>query len=35
MTIWSVTGASRGVGLELARAVLEHGDRVVATAGDD
>ncbi|QNI05839.1 SDR family NAD(P)-dependent oxidoreductase [Mycobacterium kubicae] len=30
--IWFLTGASRGFGLELARAILSRGDRVVATA---
>src|ERR1700761_527810 len=29
---WLVTGSSRGFGLELTRAVLESGDRVLATA---
>lgn len=29
---WLVTGSSRGLGWELAKAVLESGDRVVATA---
>lgn len=29
---WLITGSSRGFGWELARAVLESGDRVVATA---
>ncbi|MFC4031215.1 oxidoreductase [Streptomyces polygonati] len=29
---WLITGASRGLGRELARAVLENGDRLVATA---
>ena len=29
---WLVTGSSRGLGLELTKAVLEAGDRVVATA---
>jgi len=32
MKIWFVTGASRGIGLGIARAVLEAGDQVVATA---
>ncbi|MGW1544646.1 oxidoreductase [Streptomyces sp. NPDC002309] len=32
MTVWFITGASRGCGLELARQALERGDRVVATA---
>lgn len=30
--VWLVTGASRGLGLEIARAALEAGDTVVATA---
>ena len=30
--VWFVTGSSRGFGAELVRAVLAHGDRVVATA---
>lgn len=30
--VWFLTGASRGFGLELARAILSRGDRVVATA---
>ncbi|MBM9504575.1 oxidoreductase [Actinacidiphila acididurans] len=29
---WLITGASRGLGRALARAALEHGDRVLATA---
>jgi NAD(P)-dependent dehydrogenase (short-subunit alcohol dehydrogenase family) len=29
---WFITGASRGLGLEIARAALENGDNVVATA---
>ncbi|MCC7254179.1 oxidoreductase [Hyphomicrobium sp.] len=29
---WFITGASRGLGLEIARAALEAGDQVVATA---
>ena len=32
MKTWFITGASRGIGLEIARAALEAGDRVVATA---
>jgi NAD(P)-dependent dehydrogenase (short-subunit alcohol dehydrogenase family) len=30
--IWLITGSSRGFGRRLAEAVLEHGDRLVATA---
>jgi NAD(P)-dependent dehydrogenase (short-subunit alcohol dehydrogenase family) len=30
--VWFITGASRGLGLEIARAALAHGDTVVATA---
>ncbi|CAM4136435.1 putative oxidoreductase [Mycobacterium basiliense] len=30
--VWFLTGASRGFGLEIARAILSRGDRVVATA---
>jgi NAD(P)-dependent dehydrogenase (short-subunit alcohol dehydrogenase family) len=30
--VWFITGASTGLGRALAEAVLEHGDRVVATA---
>jgi NAD(P)-dependent dehydrogenase (short-subunit alcohol dehydrogenase family) len=30
--IWFITGANRGIGLEIARAALAAGDRVVATA---
>ncbi|OBJ52765.1 oxidoreductase, partial [Mycobacterium sp. 1423905.2] len=30
--VWFLTGASRGFGLELTRAILSRGDRVVATA---
>jgi len=30
--VWLITGSSRGFGAELVRAVLAHGDRVVATA---
>jgi NAD(P)-dependent dehydrogenase (short-subunit alcohol dehydrogenase family) len=29
---WLITGSSRGFGVELAKAVLESGDTVVATA---
>jgi NAD(P)-dependent dehydrogenase (short-subunit alcohol dehydrogenase family) len=32
MKIWFITGASRGIGLEIARAALLAGDSVVATA---
>ncbi|MEV0066465.1 oxidoreductase [Amycolatopsis sp. NPDC050768] len=32
MSVWFVTGASRGFGLEIARTALERGDQVVATA---
>ena len=32
--VWFITGSSRGFGAALVRAVLEHGDRVVATARD-
>lgn len=32
MKTWFITGASRGLGFEIARAALEAGDRVVATA---
>ncbi|WP_336216750.1 oxidoreductase [Nonomuraea sp. LPB2021202275-12-8] len=32
MKTWLITGSSRGLGHELARAVLERGDRLVATA---
>jgi NAD(P)-dependent dehydrogenase (short-subunit alcohol dehydrogenase family) len=31
---WFITGANRGLGLEIARAVLARGDNVVATARD-
>lgn len=34
MKIWFITGASRGLGLEVARAALADGDRVVATGRD-
>jgi NAD(P)-dependent dehydrogenase (short-subunit alcohol dehydrogenase family) len=30
--VWLITGSSSGFGLHIARAALEHGDRVVATA---
>ncbi|RDX50936.1 NAD(P)-binding protein [Lentinus brumalis] len=29
--VWLITGASSGIGFEMARCALEHGDRVVAT----
>jgi NAD(P)-dependent dehydrogenase (short-subunit alcohol dehydrogenase family) len=32
--VWFITGASKGFGLEVARAALVHGDRVIATAHD-
>ncbi|WP_206614015.1 SDR family NAD(P)-dependent oxidoreductase [Paenirhodobacter populi] len=32
MKTWLITGASRGIGLEIARAALRSGDQVVATA---
>jgi NAD(P)-dependent dehydrogenase (short-subunit alcohol dehydrogenase family) len=32
--VWFITGASRGFGLEIARAALERGDAVVAAARD-
>lgn len=32
MTVWFITGASRGLGLDIARTALEHGDTVVATS---
>jgi NAD(P)-dependent dehydrogenase (short-subunit alcohol dehydrogenase family) len=34
MSVWFITGASRGLGLELAASALEHGDQVIATARD-
>jgi NAD(P)-dependent dehydrogenase (short-subunit alcohol dehydrogenase family) len=34
MTVWFITGASRGFGLEITREVLSRGDSVVATARD-
>ena len=34
MTVWFITGASRGFGLEIAREALSRGDEVVATARD-
>lgn len=32
MTVWFITGASRGFGLEIAKVALERGDSVVASA---
>lgn len=32
--VWMVTGATRGIGAEIARAALDSGDRVVATGRD-
>src|SRR4051812_35487457 len=32
--VWFVTGAARGMGIDLARAALDAGHRVVATARD-
>lgn len=32
MTVWFITGASRGFGLEIAKVALSRGDQVVATA---
>ncbi|MFD4674878.1 oxidoreductase [Lentzea sp. NPDC058450] len=34
MSVWFVTGASRGLGLEIAKAALASGESVVATARD-
>jgi NAD(P)-dependent dehydrogenase (short-subunit alcohol dehydrogenase family) len=34
MSVWFVTGASRGLGLEIVKAALSRGDQVVATARD-
>ncbi|HEY2096720.1 MAG TPA: oxidoreductase [Pseudonocardia sp.] len=34
MSVWFITGSSRGLGLEIARAALENGHQVVATARD-
>ena len=30
--VWLITGASRGIGADVARAVLSCGDKLVATA---
>lgn len=32
MNVWVITGASRGLGREIARQALDRGDAVVATA---
>ena len=32
MKVWFITGSSRGLGRSLAKAVLENGDAVAATA---
>jgi NAD(P)-dependent dehydrogenase (short-subunit alcohol dehydrogenase family) len=32
MKTWFITGANRGIGLEIARAALDVGDQVFATA---
>jgi short-subunit dehydrogenase len=34
MSVWFITGSSRGLGLEIARGALENGHQVVATARD-
>ena len=34
MAVWIVVGASRGIGLEWARQLLDRGDRVYATVRD-
>jgi NAD(P)-dependent dehydrogenase (short-subunit alcohol dehydrogenase family) len=34
MSVWFITGASRGLGLELAASALARGDQVIATARD-
>jgi NADP-dependent 3-hydroxy acid dehydrogenase YdfG len=30
--VWLITGASRGIGAEIAKAVLASGDKLIATA---
>ena len=32
--VWLITGCSSGFGQEIARAAIDHGDKVVATARD-
>jgi NAD(P)-dependent dehydrogenase (short-subunit alcohol dehydrogenase family) len=32
MTVWFITGAARGFGIEITRQALDRGDQVVATA---
>jgi len=32
--VWMITGASRGIGAEIAKAVLDEGDKLIATARD-
>src|SRR5881227_2023589 len=34
MSVWFISGASRGFGLELTASALAHGDQVIATARD-
>ena len=34
MSVWFITGTSRGFGRELTASALAHGDQVVATARD-
>jgi NAD(P)-dependent dehydrogenase (short-subunit alcohol dehydrogenase family) len=34
MSVWFITGASRGLGRDLAASALTHGDQVIATARD-
>jgi NAD(P)-dependent dehydrogenase (short-subunit alcohol dehydrogenase family) len=34
MSVWFITGASRGLGFELAASALAHGDQVIATGRD-